>query len=124
MFILIVMAIYEMESWKVKPGKEHEHEVAMRNWMAWVKEHKDLFPEWKSLRYITKYIAGEETERHVMIWEYDSLASFEEYKARRKDYDGPYADYKKVDPYYMDVFDHTSMKVEVWKPQDRDLWIE
>ena len=118
------MAVYEVESWKVKQGREKEHEEALRNWMTWVKSHGELFPEWKSLRYITKYIAGEETERHVMIWEYDSLAAFEEYKARRKDYEGPYADYKKVDPYHMDVFDHTSMKVEVWKPQDRDLWIE
>ena len=61
---LIVMAIYEVESWKVKPGREKEHEEALRNWMAWVKSHKELFPEWKSLRYVTKYIAGEETERH------------------------------------------------------------
>ena len=104
------MAIYEVESWKVKPGREHEHEAAMRNWIAWVKKHRDLFPEWKSLRYMTKYIAGDETERHIMIWEYDSLAAFEEYKT--------------VDPYYMDVFDHTSMNVEIWKPQDRDLWLE
>ncbi len=118
------MAIFEVESWKVKPGREHEHEVAIRIWMAWVKDHRELFPEWKSLQYIEKYIAGEETERHVMIWEYDSLADFEAYKARRKDYEGPYKEYKTVDPYYMDVFDHTSMKVEVWKPLERDLWLK
>jgi hypothetical protein len=108
--LLIEMATYEVESRKVKPGREHE--VAMRNWLAWVKEHRDLFPEWKS----TRYIDGDETERHVMMWEYDSLAAFEEYKARRKDYEGPNKEYKKVDPYYMDVFDHTSMNVEIWKP--------
>ena len=118
------MTIYEVESWKIKPGREKEHEEALRKWMTWVKQHKELFPEWKSLRYITKYIAGEETERHVMIWEYNSLAAFETYKARRKDYEGPYEEYKKVDPYHMDVFDHTSMKVEIWKPQEQDLWIE
>ena len=71
------MAIFEVESWKIKPGIEHEYEVALRNWMAWVKSHRELFPEWKSLRYISKYIAGEETERHVMILEYESLAAFE-----------------------------------------------
>jgi hypothetical protein len=65
--LLIEMATYEVESRKVKPGREHE--VAMRNWLAWVKEHRDLFPEWKS----TRYIAGDQTERHVMMWEYDSL---------------------------------------------------
>ena len=118
------MAIFEVESWKVKPGREKEHKEAIHNWMAWVKDHRELFPEWKSLQYIEKYIAGEETERHVMIWEYDSLADFEAYKARRKDYEGPYKEYKTVDPYHMDVFDHTSMKVEVWKPLERDLWLD
>ena len=54
----------------------------------------------------------------------DSLAAFEEYKARRKDYTGAYEEYKKVDPYYMDVFEHTTMNVEVWKPLDREFWIE
>jgi hypothetical protein len=29
-----------------------------------------------------------------------------------------------VDPYYMDVFEHTTMNVEVWKPLDREFWIE
>lgn len=118
------MNIFEVETWKVKPGREKQHEKALGNWLKWVKEHKELFPEWKSLRYYTKYVAGEETERHVMIWEYESLADFEAYKERRKDYQGAYADYKKVDPYYMDVFEHTSMKVEIWKPLERNLWIE
>lgn len=118
------MTIFEVETWKIKPEKGHEHEEALRVWMKWVKEHRDLFPEWRSLRYFVKYIAGEDTERHLMIWEYDSLADFEAYKTRRKDYEGPYAEYKKVDPYYMDLFDLTTMSVEVWKDLDRDLWIE
>jgi len=118
------MAIFEVESWKVKPGREKEHKEAIHNWMVWVKDHRELFPEWKSLQYIEKFIAGEETERHVMIWEYESLADFEVYKARRKDYEGPYKEYKTVDPYHMDVFDHTSMKVEVWKLLERDLWLD
>ena len=118
------MPIYEVETWKVNPGREKEHEAALKNWLKWVNEHRELFPEWKSVRYMQKYIAGEETDRHMMIWEYDSLATFEQYKERRKDYAGPYEDYKRVDPYYMNVFDHTSMKIEVWKPLNRDLWIE
>jgi len=27
-------------------------------------------------------------------------------------------------PYHMGVFDHSSMRVEVWKDVERDLWIE
>jgi hypothetical protein len=118
------MTVFEVETWKVIPGKEYEHQKALRVWMQWVKENKDLFPEWKSLRYFVKYIAGKESERHMMIWEYDSLAAFESYKARRKDYEGPYKEYKKIDPYYMGLFEQTTMSVEVWKDQERDLWQE
>ncbi len=118
------MSIFEMESWYVKEGKEVQHDEALRNWLQWVNDHRELFKEWKSLRYFVKTIAGEESDRHFIVWEYDSLTAFETYKERRKDYAGPYAEYRKVDPYYMGVFDHNSMKVEVWKELDRDLWIE
>ena len=118
------MAVFEVETWKVQPGRGEAHASALRNWLRWVGEHGELFCEWKSLRCFVKYIAGEGTERHVMVWEYDSLAAFEQYKAHRADYSGAYAEYKKVDPYHMDVFDHSTMTVEVWKDVDRDLWLE
>ena len=51
-------------------------------------------------------------------------ANFEAYKKRRGDYEGDYAEYKKHDPYYMGVFQHGSMRLEVWKDLDRDLWLE
>ena len=57
-------------------------------------------------------------------WNRDWKAAFEAYKARRGDYQGPYAEYKENDPYHMGVFNHQSMKVEVWKDLERDLWIE
>ena len=113
-----------MESWYIAEGKEKEHKDAMRVWFIWINDHRELFKEWKSVRYFTKYIAGEESERHFIIWEYESLADFEAYKERRKDYEGPYAEYKKVDPYHKNVFNHSGMKVEVWKDLERDLWIE
>ena len=118
------MAIFEMESWLVAERKETEHQEAMRDWLKWIGEHRGLFKEWKSVRYFSKYIAGEETERHFVIWEYDSLADFEGYKKRRAKYEGPYAEYKKHDPYYKGVFVHTGMRVEVWKDMERDLWIQ
>ena len=118
------MSVYEMESWYVAKGMHEEHKVAMRNWLKWINAHGDLFKEWKSVRYFVKSIAGEESDRHFVIWEYDSLSDFETYKKRRADYKGPYAAYKKVDPFYMGVFEHTGMKVEIWKDLDRDFWIE
>jgi hypothetical protein len=120
----IVMPIFEVESWRVAEGKEEEHGKWLRRWLQWVNDHRELFPEWRSVRYFVKTIAGEESERHMVIWEYDSLAAFEAYKARRGDYEGPYAEYKENDPYYKGVFNHQSMKVEVWKDLERDLWIE
>jgi hypothetical protein len=118
------VAIFEVESWHVKQGKEKEHDAEMLRWLKWVGEHRELFKEWKSVRYFVKYIAGEESGRYFVVWEYDSLSDFEGYKKRRGDYSGPYEEYKENDPYYKDVFIHSSMKVEVWQDQERELWLE
>ena len=96
----------------------------MRGWLKWINDHRKLFPEWKSVRYFSKYVAGEESGRFFVIWEYDSLSEFESYKKRRSGYKGPYTEYKNNDPYYMSVFDHRGMKVEFWIDEERDLWIE
>jgi hypothetical protein len=118
------MAVFEVESWTIKEGKEKEHDVEMRRWLNWVRSHRELFPEWKSVRYFEKHVAGGESNRHLLMWEYENLAAYERYKARRKDYTGPYAEYKENDPYYKGVFDHSNMGMEFWKDMQRDLWIE
>jgi hypothetical protein len=69
-----------------------------RGWLNFVRSHRGLFKEWKGVRYFVKTFAGEESERYFVVWEYDSLAAFEQYKRRRGDYRGAYAEYKKVDP--------------------------
>ena len=117
------MAVFEVESWKIKEGKEKEHKEYMRDWLHWVGQHRELFKEWLSVRYFVKTFAGDESERHFIVWEYDSLAAFEAYKARRGEYKGEYAEYKKHDPYYKGVFDHHSMQLEVWIDAERDLWL-
>ena len=118
------MAVFEVESWLVAEGKDHEHEVEMRRWLSWVKEHPELFPEWKSVRYFEKHVAGDDSGRNMVMWEYESLAAYEAYKARRKDYEGPYKEYKENDPYYKGVFIHSRMRMEFWKDKERNLWIE
>ena len=118
------MAVFEMESWTVAEGKEQEHDESMRRWLQWVRTHRELFREWKSVRYFVKTVAGNESGRRFVIWEYDSLADFEAYKKRRGDYHGAYAEYRKNDPYHQDVFVHATMGGEFWRDQDRDLWIE
>lgn len=118
------MAVFEMESWFVLHGKEKQHDEAMRAWLSWVRTHRGLFTEWKSVRYFVKQVAADDSHRHFLLWEYDSLAAYEAYKKRRANYDGAYVEYKKVDPYHMDVFDHSRMGLEFWRDQERDLWIE
>jgi len=118
------MAIFEVESWYVVQGKEREHDEAMRVWFKWVKAHRDLFPEWQSVRYLELHSAGEDTGRRQLIWEYKDFSEYERYKTRRQNYDGPYAEYKHNDPYHMGVLVHNRMKLEFWKDLERDLWIE
>ncbi|MCP4725426.1 MAG: hypothetical protein GY863_10340 [bacterium] len=117
------MSIFEAESWFVAEGKQEKHDRLMRQWFQWVNDHRELFKEWISVRYFVKDVAGRDSGRHILVWEYENLAAFETYKKRRGDYKGPYEEYKKNDPYYTDVFDHSSMSVEFWKGIDRDLWI-
>jgi hypothetical protein len=62
-------------------------------------------------------MAGEESERHLILWEYDSLADYEAYKVRR-------AEYKAHDPYHMGVFVPGSMRVEFWEDAERELWMD
>ena len=83
------MPIFEIESWLVVEGKEQEHEQAMRQWLQWVKDHRELFQEWKSVRYFVKYVAGNESGRHVVMWEYESLTAFEQYKQKKSELRGP-----------------------------------
>jgi predicted enzyme related to lactoylglutathione lyase len=118
------MAVFEMESWFVAEGKEKQHDDAMRGWLIWVRAHRELFREWKSVRYFVKHVAGDDSNRHFLLWEYDSLADYEAYKKRRANYEGPYVEYKKYDPYYMDVFNHSRMGLEFWRDKERELWIE
>ena len=118
------MAIFEAESWFIAAGKHKEHDEEMHRWFKWVNEHQALFPEWKSVRYFEKHAAGDDSGRRMMIWEYDSFTDYEKYKTRRKDYEGPYKEYKENDPYYKGVFIHSRMRVEFWKDLERELWIE
>jgi len=118
------MPIFEVESWRVAEEREEGHREWMRHWLKWGNDHPELFPEWRSVRYFVKTIAGEASERHLVILEYASLADVEAYKERRGDYEGPYEEYKGNDPYHHGVFSHQSMKVELWKDLETDLWIE
>ena len=65
---------------------------------------------------------GEPTGRYIMLFEFHTREGHHAYKERRKDWSGPYAEYKTVDPYQF--FDLDSVTTDYWEPQEEDLWFE
>jgi len=118
------MSFLEVESWTIKEGKQEEHDQIIRDWFRYVKEHHaDMFQEWKSARYYRQLTRdGKPTGRYTMIFEFYTHEGFLAYKERRKDWSGPYADYKKVDPY--EYFDLSTVTEEYWEPQETELWFD
>lgn len=118
------MSFIEVESWEIKEGNEDAHHAMIREWFQYVKDnHADMFQEWKSARYYRQVDKqGNPTGRYIMLFEFYTREGYHAYKERRKDWSGPYADYKRVDPYQ--YFDHDSVEVEFWEPREEDLWFE
>jgi hypothetical protein len=120
------MSFIELETWIPKKGEEEKHHEMVRTWIAFVKEHRDeLFPEWKSVRYYRQQerYSGKETGRYMMIFEYYDHPRFMAYKERRKNWDGPYAAYKEVDPYQ--YFDMETVTESYWVPNEQSqVWVD
>jgi hypothetical protein len=116
------MSFIEYETWRIAEGNEEAHHDMIRRWFAFVVEHHvDLFPEWKSARYYRQIDHdGIPTGDYIMLFEFHSREGHHAYKERRKDWSGPYAEYKKVDPY--NLFDPESVSVSFWEPQEENLW--
>lgn len=114
----------EYETWEIAAGNEAEHHEMIRKWFHFVRRnHEKLFPEWKAARYYRQTDRdGSLTGRYIMVFEYHSLAGHHAYKERRADWSGPYADYKKVDPY--ELFQKETVVTEYWQPLEVDLWFE
>ena len=58
----------------------------------------------------------------MMLFEFHTREGYHAYKERRQDWSGPYAEYKKVDPYQF--FKQESVTVEFWEPQEVNLWFD
>ena len=118
-------SFFEYEYWRVKPGKEEKCEQMIRDWFKYVASNqKTLFPEWKSARYFQQTDRdGKATGLYIMLFEYHSIAEHHAYKERRKNWDGPYIEYKKFDPYH-ECFQLETVKTEYWQPLETDLWFE
>ena len=120
------MSLFEVETWIPKEGCQEGHDDMIRRWFAFLVEHHDeLFPEWKSVRYFRQVErnTSEPTGRYVMMFEYHSHEGFLAYKERRKDWSGPYAEYKKVDPYQR-FFKLETVTVDHWLPHEESLWVD
>jgi len=66
---------------------------------------------------------GYSTGVFIMVFEYDSLEAHHAYKERRKNWDGPYEAYKKVDP-YQEFFDLETVTTEYWQPLETEQWAQ
>ncbi len=118
------MSFIEYEYWRVKPQYMEQHHDMIRRWFDFLTAHQaELFPEWKSMRYYRQVNReGEPTGVYIMLFEYHSLAAHHAYKERRKNWDGPYAAYKEVDPYQF--FEQDTVVTEYWEPQETARWAE
>jgi hypothetical protein len=118
------MSFVEVESWSIKEGSEAAHDDMIRQWFQYVEtHHADMFQEWKSARYYRQVDAeGKPLGRYIMLFEFHTREGHDAYKERRKDWSGPYAEYKSVDPY--PFFNLESVRIEYWEPQETELWFE
>jgi hypothetical protein len=118
------MSFLEFETWRVAAGNEQAHDDVIRRWFDYVKEHQaDLFAEWKSARYYRQVDRdGNPTGWYIMLFEFRSREGHHAYKERRKHWDGPYTEYKSVDPY--PLFEPGTVSTVFWEPQAADKWFE
>ncbi len=118
------MSFIEFETWRIKPEYQQQHDDMIRQWFHFVQTHQqELFPEWKSIRYFQEVDRdGHPTGTYIMLFEFHSLEGHHAYKERRKDWSGPYAEYKKVDPYQF--FDLDTVTTDYWQPREQALWTE
>ena len=118
------MSFIEFETWRIKPGHQEDHDDMIRRWFEFVvTRQQELFPEWKSIRYYRQVTRdGEPTGTYVILFEFHSREGHHAYKERRKDWSGPYAEYKKVDPYQF--FDLDSVTTEYWESLESNLWAD
>lgn len=120
------MHFLEYETWRLKKDiKMEDYDKIIQDWFEFLKQKKEaLFPEWVSAKYYQKTDReGNPTGVYVMIFEYDSLEGHHAYKERRKDWDGPYEEYKKVDP-YQEFFDLETVTTEYLQPLEVDSWFD
>lgn len=118
------MRFLEYETWVLKKDIDlGAYDRIIDDWFEFLKDNKkELFDEWISAKYYRKTDReGNPTGVFVMIFEYDSLEGHHAYKERRKNWDGPYEDYKKVDP-YQEFFDLETVTTEYLQPLATDSW--
>lgn len=114
----------EYEYWTVKEGCKQDYDAMIKAWFAFLETHRqELFPEWVSAKYFRQTDRdGQPTGVYIMLFEYASIEAHHAYKERRKNWDGPYAEYKKVDPYQF--FNLETCVTEYWQPLETERWFD
>jgi hypothetical protein len=120
------MRFLEYETWRLKKNIDPAaYDKIISDWFKFLKDNYDeLFPEWVSAKYYRQTDReGNPTGVFIMVFEYDSLEGHHAYKERRKNWDGPYEAYKKVDP-YQEFFDLETVTTDYWQPLNTEEWAQ
>jgi len=121
----MLMSFFAVETWISRADRKVDHDEMIRRWFAFVEAHQqEMFQEWRSARYYREVDrqTGEATGRYMMIFEYVSHEGFLAYKERRKDWSGPYTEYKKVDPYQF--FELDTVTETFWESEEQERWLD
>jgi hypothetical protein len=115
--------VAKVETWRIQSGREAEHDRLVEQWFTFVGEHQpEMFQEWQGARYYEEVeVDGRPEGHHSMLFQFESQPAANRYYERRKDWSGPYAAYKRVDPY--ETFVKEEVSSEWWEPRDTDLWL-
>lgn len=119
------MSVIEVETWTPLDGVTRDHDAIIREWFAFVRNnHDEMFSEWKSVRHYRELATDsrQPTGRYIMMFEFHTIVGRDNYKSRRKDWSGPYEEYRTVDPYQF--FDQSSVTLEFWEPREESLWMD
>jgi hypothetical protein len=116
--------VMKVETWETQSGRAAEHDELIRSWFAYVGGHRpELFREWQGARYYEEVeIDGASEGHHSMLFAFESQDAANRYYERRKGFTGPYAEYKRTDPY--ETFVKETVASEWWEPRDTDLWLD
>jgi len=112
------MAVFLVESWLVKEGREEEHEKRCIKILSYIKENRNKFKELKSARMF-RVFTGRQYNMFIYIQEFESLAEMEKFD-KKITRDKVYTNIIKE---WQSLIEKQSVKAEIWFDKLPEKWI-